>query len=358
MIRKLFFSVLLLLIAGVTASVFWYQAEVSSPLNIPEEGLVIQIRSGDSLNKVLSKLESLNVIDGRLVAKIYARQNELAGQIKVGEFLLPANITLPRLFEILSSNDQIRYRVTLVEGSTFKEAVQVVLSDTRLDHLLKGLSVEAVWQRIREQSRESELLPTELFHEGMLYPDTYFFHRGDSDLSLLLRAHTRLLEVLEDEWQSKAQRLPLGNAYEALTLASIVEKETGKPSERAEIAGVFTRRLDKGMRLQTDPTVIYGLGERYNGNITRKHLKEKTAYNTYRINGLPPTPIALAGREAINAALNPKDGKSLYFVAKGDGSHQFSETIDQHNRAVRKYQLKRRSDYRSTHQLPEASTER
>ena len=162
------------------------------------------------------------------------------------------------------------------------------------------------------------------------------------------RANQRLKSILTEEWQGRDKQTVLRSAYDALILASIVEKETGAAFERQEIAGVFTRRLQKGMRLQTDPTVIYGLGERYQGNITRKHLKELTPYNTYRIKGLPPTPIALVGRSAINAALHPDTGKSLYFVAKGDGTHQFSETITEHNSAVRKFQLKRRKDYRSS----------
>lgn len=352
MIRKLFLVLVVFTLLASAGAVVWYQNALAQSLVQDEEGKVVQVRSGEALTHVLKRLESQGVLDSIWPARLYARLENLGTQIKVGEFLLPQGTTLTQLFAILSSNDQIRYRVTLVEGSTFKEAVQVLRADSRLEHELAELSLEQVWESVKSNSSPSELLPKDAFYEGMLYPDTYFFHRGDSDLSVLVRAHERLQNVLAQEWQNKAENLPIKSAYEALILASIVEKETGKPSERAEIAGVFTRRLNKGMRLQTDPTVIYGLGERYQGNITRKHLKEKTAYNTYRINGLPPTPIALSAKAAINAALNPLSGKSLYFVAKGDGSHQFSETIDQHNRAVRKYQLKRRADYRSSHQLP------
>jgi UPF0755 protein len=184
--------------------------------------------------------------------------------------------------------------------------------------------------------------------EGRFFPDTYRYVRGMSDLDLLKQASARLDQVLDEEWSRRAERLPYRKPYDALIMASMVEKETGVAEERGQIAGVFVRRLRSGMRLQTDPTVIFGLGERYNGNLTRAHLLEATPYNTYVIDGMPPTPIALAGREAIHAALNPAAGRSLYFVARGDGSHVFSETLEQHNSAVREYQLKRRADYRSS----------
>ena len=184
--------------------------------------------------------------------------------------------------------------------------------------------------------------------EGRFFPDTYRYVRGMSDSDLLRQAHEKLTRVLDEEWQQRAEGLPYREPYQALIMASLVEKETGAAHERGEIAGVFIRRLRLGMLLQTDPTVIYGLGERYTGNLTRAHLREPTPYNTYTNPGLPPTPIAMVGREAIRAALNPRAGDSLYFVARGDGTHVFSRSLDEHNRAVREYQLKRRADYRSS----------
>ena len=177
--------------------------------------------------------------------------------------------------------------------------------------------------------------------EGLFFPDTYHFPRATTDKEFLQRAYQRLQTVLEEEWQQRAENLPYQSAYEALIMASIIEKETGLASERETIAGVFVRRLNKKMKLQTDPTVIYAMGQQFDGNIRKKDLSIDSPYNTYRYKGLPPTPIALAGREAIYAALQPQDGKALYFVAKGDGSHYFSETLAEHNSAVAKYQLNR-----------------
>jgi UPF0755 protein len=189
---------------------------------------------------------------------------------------------------------------------------------------------------------------TGIFPEGRFFPDTYRYVRGMSDIELLKTAYDRLDEVLAKEWEQRAADAPYTEPYQALIMASLVEKETGVPQERGQIAGVFVRRMAMGMLLQTDPTVIYGLGDRYSGKLTRAHLKEATPYNTYMNAGLPPTPISMVGREAIHAALNPVEGNSLYFVARGDGTHVFSDDLDGHNNAVKEFQLKRRADYRSS----------
>jgi UPF0755 protein len=260
--------------------------------------------------------------------------------VEVGEYKLPTQITPKLLLETLRYGDVVSYKVTLVEGKTFKDFMFVLSEQEQLESTLKNKNFDDIKKQ----------LELNIDHpEGWFYPDTYQYVAGSSDADILLRAHTRMKKVLDEEWLKRAEALPYKNAYEALIMASIIEKETGVAYERPEISGVFVRRLNKGMRLQTDPTIIYGLGDSYKGNIRRKHLTQKTPYNTYVINGLPPTPIAMPARAAINAALNPAKGKSLFFVAKGDGSHQFSETLAQHNKAVQEYQIKNKAkNYRSS----------
>lgn len=320
----------------------YYQSELERPIVFPQSTLEIDIPKGASFNSVLNTLIAEGLDINPWLAKVYAKQSKLANQIKAGEFSLVSPMTLPTIFEWLTSNKQKTYQVQFIEGTSYRDALVALSLQEKLKPLLAGKSDQEIIELLASSDDVLHL-------EGQFYPDTYAYRKGDTDLSILQRAHQRLQQILDEEWQNRDKASVLKSPYEALTLASIVEKETGAAHERAEIAGVFTRRLEKAMRLQTDPTVIYGLGERYQGNITRKHLKELTPYNTYRIKGLPPTPISLVGRSAIHAALNPdRQSKTLYFVAKGDGTHQFSETITAHNKAVRKYQLTRRKDYRSS----------
>ncbi|MBT6058395.1 MAG: endolytic transglycosylase MltG, partial [Gammaproteobacteria bacterium] len=223
----------------------------------------------------------------------------------------------------------VQYRVTLVEGWTFQQALEEIWNREKISLELKDKNPLEI-SRLLGIDQETP--------EGMLFPDTYFYTKGESDLDLLLRANRRLNEVLNQSWESRLGALPFESSYEALILASIVEKESANNSERGHVAGVFVRRLETGMRLQSDPTVIYGMGDRYQGNIARTDLQEQTDYNTYRISGLPPSPIALAGLESINATLNPLESDYLYFVSRGDGSHQFSSNLEQHNQAVQEFQ--------------------
>ena len=241
----------------------------------------------------------------------------------------------------------VQYSLTMVEGWNFRQVRAALARQERLEQRLADLSDAQLMERLGLAGQNPE---------GRFFPDTYRYVRGMSDEDLLKQANVRLERVLAEEWQKRAEGLPYREPYDALIMASMIEKETGVPEERGEIAGVFVRRLRMGMSLQTDPTVIYGMGERYNGRITRADLRTPTPYNTYTIDGMPPTPIAMVGREAIHAALNPLDGTTLYFVARGDGSHVFSNTLAEHNRAVREYQLKRRADYRSS-PAPRAAAE-
>jgi UPF0755 protein len=248
-------------------------------------------------------------------------------------------MTVEGLIGLWKRGEMVQYSLTLVEGWNFHQVRAALAREEKIDQTLSGLSDSQVMDKLGHPG---------IFPEGRFFPDTYRFVRGMTDVDLLKLAYDRLDDVLAKEWAQRAEDLPYSGPYEALIMASLVEKETGVPQERGQIAGVFVRRMAIGMLLQTDPTVIYGLGDRYSGRLTRAHLKEATPYNTYVIAGLPPTPIAMVGREAIHAALNPVAGTSLYFVARGDGSHVFSDDLDAHNNAVREFQLKRRADYRSS----------
>jgi UPF0755 protein len=273
------------------------------------------------------------------LVRLYGRWTGLDQQIKRGEYRLPPQSTALSLLQLLTSGKVIQYRVTLPEGITLARAVEILAQQEELEHELTGPDDPRILALV-EPYEEAE---------GLFFPDSYHFARGDSDWEVLQRAHRVMLDTLADEWGEREPDLPYETPYEALVMASIIERETGLPEERRDIAGVFVRRMKKGMRLQTDPTVIYGLGETFDGNLKRSHLKDSdNPYNTYRHHGLPPTPIALPGRAAIHAALHPRKGSSLYFVARGDGGHVFSDTLAEHERAVRKYQLQRRADYRSS----------
>lgn len=322
----------------ITVCSFFVNHWLHEPLKLQEDK-VLSIRSGDTLAKISDSLAEEGILTYPKLLSIYSRLTDRTA-IRVGEFLIPKNTTPEGLLTILQSGKVISHSILLLEGKTYKDFLAVLRSKDNIEILLTDLT----------QEEQLELIAQDLAHpEGWFFPSTYAYTSGETDVAILKRAHEFMQNILTEEWENRAQGLPYNNPYEALIMASIIEKETGVAYERAEIAGVFVRRLQKGMRLQTDPTIIYGLGDEYQGNIRRKHLRQATPYNTYIIDGLPPTPIAMPGREAIHAALNPKDGESLFFVAKGDGSHYFSKTLDEHNQAVRKYQIeKRRDDYRSS----------
>ena len=334
---KRFKFVLLLLILTSFALLINGYSYLNQPLDIVEQN--IEIMPGSGFSQITAQFHQRDIISNPLVWKIYARITSKAKRVQAGEYQLDAGVTPIELLEKLVKGDVVLHQITLVEGWSFTQLLQTLQANKKLEHQLARLTHSEVMAALAKPDEHPE---------GRFFPDSYQFTSGTSDVDILQRAYQRLSAILDEEWSQRAKDLPYKTAYEALIMASIVEKETGQATERAEIAGVFVRRLNKKMRLQTDPTVIYGLGDSYQGNIRRKHLKEPTAYNTYVIRGLPPTPIAMVGREAIHAVLHPKSGKSLYFVAKGDGSHFFSDTLAQHNQAVRRYQLKRDEQYRSS----------
>jgi UPF0755 protein len=340
-IRKLF----VLLEAGVVLAglllglAFWQQNNaLQQPLNLSQEQL-LDVPSGSSPTGVLNRLQADGVIKDAFLLRLYWRFNLSSQSLHSGEYRMTPGMNARSLLTLWEKGDVVQYSLTLVEGWTFRQVRAALVKQAKLEQTLTNLSDSEVMAKLGHP---------DVFPEGRFFPDTYRYVRGMTDVELLKQAYNRLDEVLQDEWDKRAADVPYVDPYQALIMASLVEKETGVPQERGQIAGVFVRRLQQGMLLQTDPTVIYGLGERYNGKITRAFLKEATPYNTYVISGLPPTPISMVGREAIHAAMNPVAGNSLYFVARGDGSHVFSADLDAHNAAVKEFQLKRRADYRSS----------
>lgn len=303
------------------------------------------VSPGQSYQAIVLRLVGRDHQVEQYVLRIYGRLTGISTKIKAGEYLFDSDDSYRSALEKMINGEVVTYQVALIEGKSLREVVDSL-------HQVPGLLRE-----LPEGWHDRDVLDLlgidgYASAEGLFFPDTYQYQKGMSELDVLRKAHTRMLRYLDKAWSAHSASKWLKNPYEALILASIVEKETGEPSERRAIAGVFIRRLEKGMRLQTDPTVIYGLGERFKGNLTRKHLREKTPYNTYTNYGLPPTPIALAGAAAIDAAMNPdRSTNALYFVARGDGTHYFSETLAEHNKAVKEYQLyKRKKVYRSSPQ--------
>ena len=307
-----------------------YRRFLQTPMPTGDASAVLEVQPGAGLRQVAAELKARGVLKHPYYLLALAYQRGDQSRIKAGEFELTPGMRPGDLLDQLISGKTIQYPITLVEGWTFRQAVEAIAADPRFGGDLAGKTDAELMSALG--------LPGE-HPEGWIFPDTYSFPRRTTGMDVLRRAHERMQQILAQEWDGREEGLPLETPYQALILASIIEKETAVPAERPAIAGVFVRRLQKGMRLQTDPTVIYGMGDRYDGNIRRADLQEATPYNTYVIDGLPPTPIALAGREAIRAALHPAPGDSLYFVARGDGSHAFSANLEDHNAAVRKYQL-------------------
>ena len=324
----------IVIIAG-TVVAYDYKQFINSPLNITgKDSLHLDVKLGRSITSIANELANKSVITHPYYLAWTARLNGQAKSIQAGEYEIEKGVTPQQLLELLVTGKVRQYNFTIIEGWNVTQVLDAINKNNNLTHLIGTVSATQLMGKLGSS--------VELHAEGWLFPDTYYFVRGESDVNVLLRAHDAMKRNLTKAWETREKDLPYETPYEALIMASIIEKETGRGDERQQIAGVFVRRLRKGMKLQTDPTVIYGIGDKYDGNIRRRDLRKDTPYNTYTRKGLPPTPIAMPGLAAIEAALHPAKGKALYFVAKGDGSHVFSSTLKQHNNAVIKYQLKGR----------------
>ena len=325
---SLFLSIAIAGCLGLSAAYFYLQHYLDKPLALRTEQIV-EVTPGSSLSQVARRLEQGVGLTHPRLFSLWASREGFDRAIRAGEFIISPGMSPRTALQHLLTGPLVQYPFTFIEGTTVREALADLWLAPKLRITLNDSSDEEILAAIDSDFPNLE---------GSLFPDTYFYTSGTTDQALLRRASTRLHQLLEQEWESRAVGLPYESSYESLILASIIEKETGLLSEREQVAGVFVRRLQGGMRLQSDPTVIYGMGDDYQGNIRRVDLETSTPYNTYRISGLPPTPIAMTGRGAIHASLHPSDGTYLYFVATGDGGHQFSTTLEEHNAAVRRYQ--------------------
>lgn len=336
MFKKLFILIFITLL--IISTVLFYQLDKELNTELPiEVDSFLKVKAGSSINSFASELKAKNWISTRLWLKGYARIFPEKTKIKKGTYLIKKNSSLEQLLTQLVEGKEYQFSITFIEGTRFKDALLSVADHDYINKTLTDLPIDKISLKLGIDAKNPE---------GWLFPDTYAFTAGTDDLTILKRAFVNMKSLLSREWGKRADNLPYSTPYQALIMASIIEKESSYLAEQPLISSVFVNRLRKKMRLQTDPTVIYGLGDRYQGDITRAHLREKTAYNTYRINGLPPTPIALPGLSAIQATLNPDTSNYLYFVSGGDGKHVFSKTLTEHNRAVQQY-LKKQKQKRS-----------
>jgi UPF0755 protein len=321
----------LLLAITLAAILFiaWLYLHVHSSITLPTTPYEFSIRPGSNLKQVAQQLADAGVIRTQWSLILLARYLNQESAIKAGDYQLTRNLTQIALLKYLTQGDAKQTEIKFIEGWTFAQLRRALNEHPAIKNDTVDLTDQEILQRIGA---------SETIAEGLFFPDTYYFIKGDSDISILQRAYQTMQNHLHASWALRTESLPLTTPYEALILASIIEKETGIASDRAEIAGVFINRLRKGMRLQTDPTIIYGLGQQFDGNLRKQDLLADQAYNTYTRAGLPPTPIALPSLASIRAALNPAETDALYFVSKGNGESQFSTNLTEHNKAVNKYQ--------------------
>ncbi len=316
---------LALVAAALAAGAAWWLAR---PLALPASPYAFDVKQGATLRSVARELAAAGVLPSPWPLVALARLRGVDRTIKAGNYEIEAGVTLPQLLDRLTQGDVTQLALTIPEGTTFAELRAMLGAEERIAKTA-GLSDAELMAKLGEPG---------VAPEGWFFPDTYYFASGTTDVALLARAHRLMRERLDAAWAKRAEGLPLKDPYEALILASIVEKETGRPADRPLIASVLVNRLHLGMRLQADPTVIYGLGARFDGNLHKRDLEAETPFNTYVREGLPPTPIALPGQAALDAVLNPPRTTYLYFVSRGDGSSEFSDNLADHNRAVAKFQ--------------------
>jgi UPF0755 protein len=332
-VKKLLFVIALLLgilLAGILVGSVQFNRFLDTPVNVPEAGIEFEIAPGSSFGRVSQQLAEKGIISKPEWFRRYGGWTGEASAVQAGDYLIRPGTTPTELLKQFASGNVQLYSFTIIEGWNYRELVQALREHPEIDAVLG----DDEWQvYLAELGAETD------YPEGLFLPETYRFPRNATDKEVLSQAYALMQETLAAEWPGRVDGLPVDTPYEALILASIVEKETARADERAKIAGVFARRLDKRMRLQTDPTVIYGIGPEFNGNLTRRDLRTDTPYNTYTRGGLPPTPIAMPGSAAIRAVLHPAEGSELFFVATGlgDGSHKFSDTKDEHDAAVAEY---------------------
>lgn len=330
MLKKILFSFIVVCIVAIMA-VNWQLKQYPLQTLLIEQPRLFLVQSGIGLKQLCQQWRTNQLIESCFGLEVMAKLDPSLTDIKAGMYQLSPGTVLSNVQKI-NRGDVHLFSFTIIEGQTFYQVIDNVASLPFIQRSAFIYDKDKVQKALNFTGDNIE---------GWLYPDTYFYTANDTDISLLKRASLKMQQALKEAWQLRQADLPYKSAYEALIMASIIEKETGVAEERPLIASVFINRLRKKMRLQTDPTVIYGLGEDYKGDIKRIHLRQPTPYNTYVIKGLPPTPIANPSQKAIEAALNPLQSDYYYFVAKGDGSHQFSKTLDAHNAAVRRYQLKK-----------------
>ncbi len=331
MTRFLLKLIFLAIFLGAGAAA-WLWHYTWTPLNFEESPHTLVVKSGSNVRSVAHQLVTENVLSEPWSFFLMARLSGRASELKAGNYVLNSGMTPYNMFEAMTNgSDSTQSGITFIEGWTFHEMREEINRTEGIEHVSMAMTDAEILSRIGA---------TEKYPEGLFFPDTYYFSESTSDIDILQRAYQAMQSKLAEAWEVRADNLLYANPYQALIMASIVEKETGKGSERPVIAKVFLNRLKIGMRLQTDPTVIYGMGEHFKGNIRKQDLLKDTPYNTYTRNGLPPTPIAMPGLAAIEAALHPDNTANyLYFVGKGDGSHAFSSSLEEHNRAVARYQL-------------------